>query len=148
MAGKACLRSHLKRALRSKTPADEGSTLIELAVALPLSFTMTFGFIYFSMMIFGMCNNAFAGRAVTRYASIHSNTSSLPTTQAAMNAIIARYAISFPTNTCTVTYSYGNGNNIGQPVYINVVSTYHLSIMGISYGPIVFSWSTVGGVTE
>jgi Flp pilus assembly protein TadG len=148
MTCNARLRTYVNSLLRDKAGADGGSTLIEVAVCLPLSFTMTFGFIYFSLMILGLCNYAFAGRAVTRYASIHSNTSSLPTTQTAMNAIIARYVVPYPTNTCTVTYSYGNGNNIGQPVYINVVAIYHLSIMGISYGPITFSWSTVGGVVE
>jgi Flp pilus assembly protein TadG len=128
---------------------SEGSTLIELAVCLPVAMMMTLGFIYFSLLVLGMCSNAFAARAATRYATLHSSTSSNPTTQAALNAIVARYAISYPTNTTIVSYSYGTlGNTIGQPVTVIVIVIYSMSIFGTTYNSPELNWGSVGIVVE
>jgi Flp pilus assembly protein TadG len=131
-----------------KRNSESGSTLIELAIALPVAMLMTFGFIYFALLIFGICNNAFASRAATRYASIHSNTSSAPTTQAALNAIVDRFATSYPANTCTVTVSYVGGNVVGGKVTVKEVVSYTFGIMGTTYSPLSFSWSTSGLIIE
>ncbi len=86
-----CFR-RLNRGLRR----EDGNSLIETALILPVLFLMIFGF---SLMIFRIGNTNFASRAALRYSTLHSATSYSAATQQDLNNIVRPYVFSFPANT-------------------------------------------------
>jgi len=135
--------------LLSTLRQDNGNILIESALVAPIVLTMTFGFINFSLVMFGMGNANFAGRAALRYATLHSNTSYKPTTQQDLNNIVAPYIFRYPNNTWSVTSSYYAGNNVGAGgVYITVSITYSFSIMGKTYTGLSYSTTGCGSIQQ
>ena len=127
---------------------DRGNSLIEAALILPIVFLMTFGFVDYSLILFGMGNANFAGRAALRYATLHSNTSYSPTTQADLNNIVGGYIFSFPSNSWSVSSSYYAGNVIGSGVYITVSITYSFNVLGYTYSGISYSTTGCGSVQQ
>ena len=131
---------------------DEGSSLIETALVLPVVLLMTFGLIDVCLILFGMGNANFASRAALRYASMHSNTSSSPATQAQLSTIVSAFILPYPSNTFSVTEQFysgsgftsaaGPGNNVGLGVLVTVTVSYQFSVMGSTFHP--FSYSTTG----
>jgi Flp pilus assembly protein TadG len=74
--------------MRARLAGDEGSSLIELAVVLPVVMLLVLGLIDVCLILFGMGTANFAGRSALRYASMHSNTSYSPATQAQLSNIV------------------------------------------------------------
>ena len=139
-----CRVRHVAQSLRS----EQGGTLIETALVLPIVLLMTFGFIDFSLMIFGMGNANFASRAALRYATLHSSTSYSPTTQHDLNSIVGAYIFSFPTNTWSVTSNYQPSNVVGAGVSITVTVTYNLNVLGYTQNGISCINTGVGSVQQ
>jgi hypothetical protein len=127
---------------------ERGQTLVEVALALPATLLMIFGFIDFSLIIFGMGNANFASRSALRYATMHSSTSYAPTTQQQLNSIVGARIYSFPANTWSVTPYYYSGNVIGSGVYITVTITYHFTVMGHTYNGITYTTTGCGSVQQ
>ncbi len=120
---------------------DDGGSLIEAALVLPIVFLTTFGFILFSLVILGMGNANFASRAALRYATLHSGTSYSPTTQQDLNNIVKAFIISYPANTWSVSLQYYGGNVIGSGVFITVSISYKFTLFGDTR---VISYSSTG----
>lgn len=134
--------------LVSSLRREQGNSLIETALVLPIVFLMTFGFIDFSLIIFGMGNTNFASRAALRYATLHSSTSYSPTTQQDLNGIVGGYILKFPANTWSVVPSYSTGNVVGSGVYITVTISYNVNIFGHIYNGISYSNTGMGSVQQ
>jgi hypothetical protein len=121
---------------------EQGDSILEAALVLPIIFLMSFGFIDFSLIIFGMGNANFANRAALRYATLHSSTSYSPTTQQDLNKIVGTYIFGFPANTWSVVPTYYGGNSVGAAVGVQVSITYNFNVLGYTYRGI--SYSTTG----
>jgi hypothetical protein len=107
---------------------QRGSVLVEMALVMPLFVTLIFGTIEVAIMLYDYCAADFACRAATRYASLHSNTSGDPTTQAQIQAIVTANLIQINAGTPTVLLFYGDrrsggsGSNIvGDLVGVGVI---------------------------
>jgi Flp pilus assembly protein TadG len=127
---------------------EQGQSLVEMAVVLPVAFLMIFGFVDFCLVLFGMANANFASRAALRYATMHSATSYSATTQAQLNGIVGGYMLSYPANTWSVTPTYTGSNAVNSKVSINVTITYHFKVMGRSYNGISYSTTGVGEIQQ
>jgi Flp pilus assembly protein TadG len=109
---------------------SRGSTLIEMAVILPVFFMLLFGLFRFAQIGYGYNNLTYAVREAARYGSVHSATSVAPATTAAMQNIVLPYMngtganqspANCPGNNCfTVAYtgSKSVGNSIGNTVTV------------------------------
>lgn len=127
---------------------EQGSSLIETALILPVFFLMIFGFIDFSLVVFGMGNANFANRAALRYATLHSSTSYSATTQQDLSKIIAPYIFSFPANTWSVVPRYPAGNVVGAGVYMTVTITYNWKVLGYTYQGVSYSNTGMGSIQQ
>ena len=135
--------------LRKALLAERGTSIIEMALILPVFTLMAFGFINFCLVMFGLCNTSFATRAALRYATLHSVTSYAPTTQLALNNIVAPYVFRYPSNTYSVSYSYPYGANaVGQPVLITFSINYSLKFPYYTYNGIAFNTTTAGVIVQ
>jgi hypothetical protein len=138
--------------MRARLAGDEGSSLIELAVVLPVVMLLVLGLIDVCLILFGMGTANFAGRSALRYASMHSNTSYSPATQAQLSNIVKAFILPYPSNTFSVTEQFysgsgftssaGSGNNVGLGVLVTVSISYQFNVMGYTFQP--FSYSTTG----
>ena len=146
----SCLISRLCRILHKagSLRRDDGNSLIEAALILPIIFLMAFGFIDFSLILFGMGNANFASRAALRYATLHSGTSYSPTTQQDLNNIVGAYIFTFPANTWSVSSRYYAGNVIGSGVYMTVTISYNFNVLGYTYSGISYSSTGCGSVQQ
>ena len=109
---------------RTLTRDERGNTLIELALVLPVFFTLVFGFIYFAMVLFQFGNLTFASRAAMRYACLHSSANAVPTGQADVNRIVAPMIYAYPPSTAAATLSYSGGNVVGGTVTVTVATAF------------------------
>lgn len=130
---------------------ERGSALIEMALALPVFFMFTFGFISFALVMFGLCNITYASRSVSRYACLHSDHSYVPATMATMNGMILPYIFRYPSNLYTTSVSYGGaggGNVVGNTATVSITVTYTLSVPFYTYRGLKISSSTVGVIIQ
>ena len=125
---------------------EQGQSLIEVALIMPIFFLLIFGFMTLSLIVFSMGNANFASRAAVRYAMTHSNTSYFPSTQQGLNNIVAPYIYNYPSNTYSVSAGYyyanftGGGTNVvGDGVCVTLTITYPYSFFGKTYKPISYS---------
>ena len=107
---------------------EQGNTLVELALVLPVFFTVIVGFIYFAMVMFQICNVTYASRVAMRYACLHSAATAQPTSPGDVTGIVAPMIFLYPPNTPTVTLAYSNGNVIGSTASVTVTLSFQLGI--------------------
>ncbi len=134
------------RCLRS----EAGSELIEMALVLPVLLVMIFGFINFTMIMFGIGNMTCGARAALRYACLHSSTSMAPATTASITSIINPYLFKYPSNTQSIAITYTNAglNTIGSPVKIVVTVTYTITVPGYTYSGLKVASNTTGIIVQ
>lgn len=129
--------------------SETGSSLIELALVLPVFLLLLFGFINFALIMFGICNQTYASRAALRYACIHSGTSYAPASMADINNIVNPFLFKYPANTAATTVSYANGNNtVGSTVGIAIRVTYNISLPGYKFNGLTLSSSASGVIVQ
>jgi Flp pilus assembly protein TadG len=148
----------IRHRLKRGAAEERGQTMVELALGLPVVMLMTFGFIQFCLVLFGMSNMAFASRAALRYATMHSSTSYTPTTQATLNSIVGTYIIPYPTNTWSVSVTYYNqatqnsggftNNVVNSGVYVTTTITYGIKFYNSTYNGLSFSSTGCGIVLQ
>jgi len=121
-------RLHLGRLLGRN---QQGSTLIETAVVLPVFLTFLLGLFRFAQIGYGYNNLTYAVRAAARYGSVHSLSSVSPATTTSMQSVVVPYMdgtgatqspANCPGNNCfAVAYSgtAGTGNVIGNTLTVS-----------------------------
>ncbi len=107
---------------------EEGNTLVELALVLPVFFTVLLGFIYFAMLMFQICNVTYASRIAMRYACLHSMATAQPTSTQDITGIVAPMIFLYPANTSTTTLAYSNGNVAGSTASVTVTLSFQIGI--------------------
>ena len=142
---------------RSRFHEDEGATLIETALVLPMVMLMTFGFINLCLILYGMGMVNFASHAVLRYACMHSNTSYSPLTPQQLSTLVSGYILAYPANSYNVSSAYYTGgvsginitgNQVGSGVYVTVSITYTFNVLGHTYHPVSYSSTAWGEIME
>ncbi len=119
----------LKRS--TKTAREEqGQTIIELALGLPILCLMMFGFINFALVMYQLSNITFGTHAAARYASVHSAATISPANTASITGFLGPFLPTYPTNTTAITVTYpATGTNIvGGTVQVTVTLTYTLQL--------------------
>jgi Flp pilus assembly protein TadG len=109
---------------RSRLTADQGSELIEVAIALPLYFMFIFGLTSFAIVLFAYCNATFAAKAAVRYAVVHSNATMAPCQATDIDNIVAPFLWGAPAGGVTITPTWTTTNTVGQIVSVTVTLTY------------------------
>ena len=128
---------------------EQGQSLIELAVTLPVFFLLVFGFINFALIMFGVCNATFAARAAVRNACIHSTASFVPATQTTLNALVQPLIFQYPQNTYTVTLLPSSGGNaVGATATVTLSITYNIAFPGFSYNALQVNTTASGVVVQ
>ena len=105
-----------------------GNTLIELALVLPVFFTTIFGFIYFAMVMFQICNVTYASRTAMRFACLHSTATAQPTRTQDVTGIVAPMIFLYPPNTSTTALTYSGGNVVGSTASVTVTLSFQMGI--------------------
>ena len=136
--------------MRSRVREEAGSSLIETALVLPIMLLLTFGLIDLCLILLGVGGANYGSRVALRYASLHSNASYAPSTQAQLTAILKQFILPYPTNTYSLNETFytgigmaspsGPGNNVGMGVAVTVNISYQFVVMGATFRP--FSYST------
>jgi len=96
---------------RRRTPADSGSAIVEMAVALPLFLLVVFGVFEYALVLFTYCNATFACRHSARYAAMHSTASIAPATVSQLQTMTKSLLFLSSNLSPTVSVSYLNPNN-------------------------------------
>ena len=112
-------------------PADEdGQTIIELALGLPILCLMMFGFINFALVMYQLSNITYGTHAAVRYASVHSAVTLAPATTATVTSFLGPFLPTYPTNTAAVavTYPATGTNAVGGTVQVAVTLTYTIRL--------------------
>ena len=107
-----------------------GNTLIELALVLPVFFTVILGFIYFAMAMCEISNATYASRAAMRYACLHSAATAQPASANGVTAIVAPMILPYPPSTATTSLAYSAGNVIGSTATVSVTLSF---VTGMSF---------------
>lgn len=123
----------MRRRTHPRGGGEEGQTLIEMAVALPVFCMMLFGIFGFAIVLFGWCNITYASRAAARYASLHSGTSLVPATTATVSAVVTPYLVAVAAGGSSTTVTYTPGNTIGATVKVSVSAKYNVVMPFTSY---------------
>ncbi len=108
-----------------------------MALVMPIFLTLSFGFINFALISFGMCNVTFATHTAMRYATLHSANSYNPATSTAITNLVRPYIFQYPSNTQSTTVSYSSGGNVvGQTVTVTSTIIYTIRLPGYTYTPL------------
>ncbi len=122
----------MRRALKGHTVTkkEDGQTIIELALGLPVLCLMMFGFVNFALVMYQLSNITYGAHAAARYASVHSAATQVPATTATVTSFLAPFVPSYPTNTASVavTYPATGTNTVGGTVQVAVTLTYTIQL--------------------
>ena len=118
----------MHRRFRQVLDDQDGATLLELSLLLPVFFLLLFGFFSFAIVIFGYCNATYACTAAVRNASLHSTTSLAPVTSTSIQNYATSYLWAAPVSGTTITTTWTPSNLVGNTVKVSVSITYPVRI--------------------
>ncbi len=127
---------------------ESGSTLVELALVLPVFLLTLFGFFASVIALCGYCNASYACRAGVRYASLHSATSLAPASAATVQAIVAPYLWADPIGGVRVTTLWSPGVAVGGTVRVSVKLIYPVRIPFSQWKEITMGSSAVRTISR
>jgi Flp pilus assembly protein TadG len=105
---------------------QEGTAMVEYALVLSLFLMMFYGFIQFSLILFGFNNATYASRVAVRYAVVHGSTATYTCTATDISNIVTPLLWGAPSGRTTVNTAWSPNNTPGSTVTISV---------GIQYTP-------------
>ncbi len=125
---------------------EEGSYLIETALAMPMFFMVIFLFISTSLALFVYGNLTYGAEAAVRFATVHSNTSVSPCTimqirEAAVNGIMTAAG-----GTVTTSANWSPTNTLGSTVTVSVTAIYPTILPFIGQQNWTLTASAVGSI--
>ncbi len=107
---------------------ENGSTLIEFALVIPIFLLVLFGAFYSFMGLFFYCNASYASRVGARYASLHSATAPVVATSSSVQTAITPLLWTGALTTPTVNTVWQPSNSIGGTVTVTVTMSLPLPI--------------------
>ena len=91
---------------------------------LPLLFMLLFGIMQFGQVLYAYSFVAYAAQTATRYATIHSSTSSQPATSTSVTSYVKAIAYGIDATKLTVTSTWTPNAAPGSSVKVKVAYTY------------------------
>ncbi len=102
--------------------------MVEYALVLSLFLMIFYGFIEFSLILFGSNNATYASRVAVRYAVVHGSTATYTCTAADISNIIIPLLWGAPSGRTTVATTWSPNNTPGSTVTISVSIQYTPSL--------------------
>lgn len=106
---------------------EDGSTLVEFALVLPIALLLLFGALQCSLALFSYCNATYACSVAARYASLHSTASLVPATAATVESATRALLWTAPAN-ASVQTAWTPANSVGGTVTVTVRETLPFAI--------------------
>ncbi len=103
---------------------QKGSAMIEYALVLSVFFMLIWGFIQFSLILFGFNNATYASRIAIRYAVVHGSTATYTCTSTDISNIITPLLWGAPSGGTTIVTTWNPNNTPGSTVSIKVAIQY------------------------
>jgi Flp pilus assembly protein TadG len=102
-----------------KIRSQRGASVVEFAIAFPIFFMLTIGFIDFSRAIWGYSTLAYAAREGVRYAAVRGATNSVPATEESIADVVKDNAIGIAPDTLEVSAVWSPDNEPGSVVEVS-----------------------------
>ena len=136
------LISKVRKAVRD----DAGSSLIELAFALPIYMMLIFGFISATLLLLVYSNITYTSRAAARYASVRSLTSQTPCTAASVKSFVLASTPFTDGGQLSSSSTWSPDNNVGNAVTVTVTVIYPTGLPYFSIQNLTLSSTAVSTI--
>ncbi len=127
MRNRKAAAPHIATPLRPRLHDEDGSTLVEFALVLPIALLVLFGALQCALALFSFENATFACRVAARYASLHSVSSQAPATAATVESAARSFLWVAPAN-ASVQTTWAGSNVVGATVTVSVRETLPFAI--------------------
>ncbi len=107
---------------------EQGGSLIEIAIVLPVFILLLFGFFAFSMILCGYGSATYGARAGSRFASVGSASSLNPCNASAVQTLVNSYLYTPAATTVVVATTWTPDNSVGSTVNVSIQITYSLAL--------------------
>lgn len=98
--------------------------MIEYALVLSVFFMLMWGFVQFSLILFGFNNATYASRIAIRYAIVHGSTATYTCTSTDISNIVTPLLWGAPNGAATIVTTWTPNNTPGSTVSIKVAIQY------------------------
>jgi Flp pilus assembly protein TadG len=106
------------------SPGQHGTALVEYALVLSLFLMIFYGFIEFSLILFGFNNATYASRVAVRYAVVHGSTATYTCTSTDISNMVTSLLWGAPAGGTTINTTWSPNNTPGSTVTIKVSVQY------------------------
>ena len=142
-----CSRAAVRR-VRDFRTRDDGGTLIEIALVLPIALMFTFGAILLCIFLYCYGSATYASRAAIHYAEFHGAASLHPCAATDLTAIVAGYLTAIPASATTVTSTWSPDNTSGSTVTIKVALAYVTGVPIAGLGTLKVATTATGTIIQ
>lgn len=134
------------KAVRAFLLDENGSYILETALAMPVFLAIVFLFIATSLLLFVYGNMTYGAQAAVRYAAVRSSTSLVPCTtvqiqQAALDAMLTAAG-----GTVTTAAAWSPDNNVGSAIKVSVTVNYPLYLPFINASSLTLATTSAGTI--
>lgn len=124
---------------------EDGSELLEVALALPVLLMLTYGVLQILLFLYCYVAATYSSRLAVRYATQHGAASLLPCTAIDTASIVQNYVFGIPANGIAATTTWSPNNTVGSTVTIRVTLSY-AGALGLSGFTNLSATTTASGV--
>jgi hypothetical protein len=135
-------------AVRVRLRGEEGSTVLEAALVLPITVLFAFGVLQLCLFVCCFVGATFSSRAAVRYAEVHGAAAVTICTVASLQNIVKPYTAFLPASTITITPTWSPNNVQGSTVSVKVALSYPTGIPGDKLGTLSVSTTAQGIVVQ
>lgn len=134
------------KAARAFLLDENGSYILETAMAMPVFLAIVFMFIATSLLLFVYGNMTYGAQAAVRYAAVRSSTSLVPCTtiqiqQAALDAMLTSAG-----GTVQTVAAWSPDNNVGSAIKVSVSVNYPVFLPFINVSSLTLTTSSAGTI--
>lgn len=111
--------------------SQRGASTVEFALAFPILFLLTIGFIDFTRAIWGYNTLAYAAREGVRYAAVRGSKNPVPATEETIAAVVKGSAVGIAPGALNVSAVWTPNNNPGSVVQVTATHQFNFWTPGI-----------------
>jgi Flp pilus assembly protein TadG len=125
-----------------RTRSERGASSVEFALAFPILFLLTIGFIDFSRAIWGYNTLAYAAREGVRYAAVRGSKNPEPATEETIAEVVKDSAIGIAPSALEVSAVWTPNNDPGSVVQVTATHEFVFMTPGIGKKTITMNTSS------